>query len=423
MPERSGAGMKTVELGVDTKTDICNIRKDFPILSQKVHGKPLVYFDNAATTQKPLKVINAINKYYSAENSNVHRGVHFLSEAATEAYENVRAKVARFLNATDSSEIIFTSGATEGINLVANSYGRAFLKAGDEIIISTMEHHSNIVPWQMLCETIGAKLQIIPINDDGELLIEEYKKLINNKTKFISVTHMSNALGTINPVKQIISIAHEHGIPVLVDGAQAAPHMTVDVKELGCDFYVFSAHKLYGPTGIGALYGKNKHLSAMPPYKCGGDMIRSVTFERTTYNVVPYKFEAGTPNIAGVIGLGAAIDYIGEVGLPLIEAYEQELLKYAAASISNIKGIKIIGTAKEKGAILSFISDKAHPHDIGTILDLEGVAIRSGHHCAMPVMQRFGVPATARVSLSFYNTKEEVDIFINAMGRVLEVFS
>lgn len=412
--------MKTIDLP-HTVFDVMKIREDFPILESFVHGKPLVYFDNAATAQKPREVINAVEHYYSLENANVHRGVHWLSEHATQKYEETRKKIAKFLNISDPKEIIFTSGTTEGINLVAQSYGRTFLKVGDEIVISMMEHHSNIVPWQIVCESTGAKLRGIPINDDGELIIEEYIKLINNKTKFVSITQMSNALGTINNIKQIVAIAHEHNIPVLVDGAQSIPHMKVDVSDIGADFYVFSGHKLYGPTGIGVLYGRAEYLSVMPPYKAGGDMIKAVTFEKTVYNDLPYKFEAGTPNISGVIGLGSAIDYLEKINLHLAEKHEIELLHYASSALSSFKGIKIIGTAKEKGGIISFVLDRIHPHDIGTILDTEGVAIRTGHHCAMPVMQRFGVPATARVSFAFYNTKEEVDYFINAMEKVRQV--
>jgi len=402
--------------------DVERIRNDFPILKQQVHGKPLVYLDNAATSQKPQVVIDTVTQYYLAQNSNVHRGVHFLSEQATQAFEGARAKVARFLNASNAREVIFVRGATEGINLVAQSYGRTFIKAGDEILISAMEHHSNIVPWQMLCEQIGARLRVIPFNSDGELLLDEYEKLLNERTKFVAVVHVSNALGTINPIKQIIEMAHRRGIPVLVDGAQAVPHMRVDVQDLDCDFYAFSGHKLFGPTGIGVLYGKADLLEAMPPYQGGGDMISAVTFEKTHYNTLPYKFEAGTPDIAGVIGLGAAIDYVTEIGLEAVAAYEHELLAYATDALSAIKGVRIIGTAREKAGVLSFVLDGIHAHDIGTILDHEGIAIRAGHHCAMPVMQRFGVPATARASLAFHNTKEEVDALIRAIHKVIEVF-
>ena len=402
--------------------DVERIRNDFPILKQQVHGKPLVYLDNAATSQKPQVVIDTVTQYYLAQNSNVHRGIHFLSEQATQAFDGARVKVARFLNASNAREVIFVRGATEGINLVAQSYGRTFIKAGDEILISAMEHHSNIVPWQILCEQVGARLRVIPFNYDGELFLDEYERLLNERTKLVSVVHVSNALGTINPIKQIIEMAHRRGIPVLVDGAQAVPHMRVDVQDLNCDFYAFSGHKLFGPTGIGVLYGKADLLEAMPPYQGGGDMISAVTFEKTHYNTLPYKFEAGTPDIAGVIGLGAAIDYLSEVGLDAIAAYEHELLAYATDALSTIKAVRIVGTAREKAGVLSFVLDGIHAHDIGTILDHEGIAIRAGHHCAMPVMQRFGVPATARASLAFYNTREEVDALIRAIHKVIEVF-
>ena len=402
--------------------DVEKARGDFPILREKVHGKLLVYLDNAATSQKPQLVIETLQKYYSLENANIHRGIHFLSERATQAYEDARAKVRRFLNAAESREIIFVRGTTEAVNLVAQSYGRKFIGEEEEIILSAMEHHSNIVPWQILCEQVGARLRIIPMNDDGELLIDEYERLLSDKTKLVAVTHLSNALGTINPIKQIIQIAHRHGVPVLVDGAQAVPHLEVDVRDLDCDFYAFSGHKLYGPTGVGVLYGRASLLDAMPPYQGGGDMISSVTFEKTLYNVLPYKFEAGTPNIAGVIGLGAAIDYLSQVGLELVTAYERELLDYATETISTIAGVQIIGTAKEKAGVLSFVLDGVHAHDIGTILDREGIAIRTGHHCAMPVMQRFGVPATARASLAFYNTREEVDALVGAIHNVKRMF-
>jgi len=406
-----------------TAFDVERIREDFPILKRRVHGKPLIYLDNAATSQKPQVVIDAITRYYSSGNSNVHRGIHLLSEEATQAFEGARAKVARFLNASDAREIVFVRGTTEAINLVAQSYGRTSIRQGDEIIISAMEHHSNIVPWQILCEQTGARLRVIPINDDGELLMDEYGKLLNERTRFVSVVHVSNALGTINPVKQIIEMAHGQGVPVLLDGAQAAPHLPVDVRQLDCDFYVFSGHKLFGPTGIGVMYGKAHLLEAMPPYQGGGDMILSVTFEKTLYNVVPYKFEAGTPHIAGVIGLGAAIDYLEGIGLERIATYEQWLLRYATEAVSTIPGLRIIGTAKEKASILSFVLDGVHAHDVGTILDHEGIAIRTGHHCAMPVMQRFNVPATARASLAFYNTKEEIDALVRAIHKAKEMFT
>ncbi|MBI3909525.1 MAG: cysteine desulfurase [Armatimonadetes bacterium] len=399
------------------------VREDFPILSQKVRGKPLVYLDNAATSQKPQAVIEALQRYYAVENSNVHRGIHLLSEQATQAYEAARARVQRFVNAASTREIIFTRGTTESINLVAASYGRRHLQPGDEVIISWMEHHSNIVPWQMLCEEKGAILRVVPINDDGEFLLQEYEKLLNPRTRLVSVTHVSNALGTINPIGEIIAMAHRWDVPVLVDGAQAAPHLPVDVQALDCDFYAFSGHKLYGPTGIGVLYGKARLLDAMPPYQGGGDMIRSVTFEKTIYNALPYKFEAGTPNVAGAIGLGVAIEYLEQFGLENLAAYEHELLSYATPAISRIPGVRLIGTAREKTSVLSFVLDGVHPHDVGTILDREGIAIRTGHHCAQPVMDRFGVPATARASFAFYNTREEVDALVAGIHKVIEVFS
>ena len=398
------------------------VRKDFPILHQRIHDKPLVYLDNAATTQKPQSVIDALTRYYTAENANVHRGIHTLSEQATQAYEGVREKVQHFLNAAQTREIVFVRGATEAINLVAQSYGRTFLSAGDEIVISAMEHHSNIVPWQIMCEQVGAQLRVIPFTHTGELVLNEYERLLNERTKVVAVTHVSNALGTINPVKELIERAHARHIPVLVDGAQAAPHLPVDVQDLDCDFYTFSGHKLYGPTGIGVLYGKAALLERMPPYQGGGDMISVVTFEKTHYNTLPYKFEAGTPNIAGVIGLGAALDYIQELGLNRIAAYEAALLAYATNALEAIPGLQIIGTAQEKAGVISFVLDCAHPHDIGTILDREGVAIRAGHHCAMPVMQRFGVPATARASFACYNTYQEVDALVQGIHSVVEVF-
>jgi cysteine desulfurase/selenocysteine lyase len=406
-----------------TVFDVNRVRADFPILNQQVYGRPLVYLDNAATSQKPSVVIDALNDYYTKANANVHRGVHYLSQLATREYEEARHKVKCFLNAADTREIIFTRGTTESINLVASSYGRRFLKEGDEIIISAMEHHSNIVPWQLLCEQVGANLRVIPINDDGELMVDEFARLLGPRTRFVSLVHLSNALGTINPIKRVIELAHSQDVPVLVDGAQAAPHLKVDVRELDCDFYAFSGHKLCGPTGIGVLYGKAELLEAMPPYQGGGDMIASVSFEKTTYNALPYKFEAGTPHIAGVIGLGVAIDYLSELGLERITAYEKELLDYATELIGTVPGLRIIGTAREKASVLSFTIDNIHPHDIGTILDQEGIAIRAGHHCAQPVMKRFGVPATARASFAFYNTKEEVEALVGAIHRVIEVFS
>jgi cysteine desulfurase/selenocysteine lyase len=396
-------------------------RHHFPLLRQRVNGKALVYFDNAATSQKPQVVIDAIMRYYEEENSNIHRGVHFLSEQATQAYEGARVKVQRFLNAAQQREIVFVRGTTEGINLVAHSYGRRHVGPGDEVLISAMEHHSNIVPWQMLCEEKGASLRVIPINDAGEIILEEYERLLTPRTMIVGLVHVSNALGTINPVKSMIAMAHQKGIPVLVDGAQAVPHMKVDVQDLGCEFYAFSAHKTFGPTGVGVLYGKEALLEAMPPYQGGGDMIKSVTFAKTIYNNLPHKFEAGTPNIEGTIGLGAAIDYLNQMDMAGVEAFEHDLLEYATKAISAVPGVRIIGTAKEKAAVLSFVIEGIHPHDIGTILDNEGIAVRTGHHCAQPVMQRFGVNATVRASFAFYNTKEEVDTFIAALQTVREV--
>jgi len=410
--------------GVASFHDILRIagcRHHFPLLRQLVNGKPLVYFDNAATSQKPQVVIDAMVRYYETENSNIHRGVHYLSERATQAYEGVRTKVRDFMHAEDQREIVFVRGATEAINLVAHSFGRRYVHAGDEILVSEMEHHSNIVPWQILCEELGATLKVIPMNDRGELLVEEYERLLSEKTKIVAVTHVSNALGTVNPIKELVARAHARGIPFLVDGAQAVPHIRVDVQDLDCDFYAFSAHKMFGPTGVGVLYGKRKWLEEMPPYQGGGDMIKSVTFEKTTYNDLPYKFEAGTPNIGGGIGLGAAIDYLHEIDLNAIQQLEHDLLFYATEKILTIPGVRIIGTAQQKAGVLSFTMQGIHPHDIGTILDLEGVAIRTGHHCAQPVMKHFGVPATARASFALYNTKEEVDAFIKALHKVIEV--
>ena len=403
--------------------DVAKVKEDFPILNQTVNGHPLVYLDNAATSQKPQSVIDALVGYYSSDNSNVHRGVHTLSQRATDHYEEARSKIRRFINADDDREIIYVRGTTEGINLVAQTYGRENIQEGDEIIISTMEHHSNIVPWQMLCQERGAILKVAPIDDSGELLLDEYEALITSRTKLVSMVHVSNALGSIIPAKRVVEIAHAHGVPVLLDGAQAVAHAKVDVQDLDCDFYVFSGHKLYGPTGIGILYGKADLLEAMPPYQGGGEMIRSVTFEKTLYNVLPHKFEAGTPNIAGSIGLGAAVDYVDALGMERIGAYESGLLEYGTELLSRISSLKIIGTAQEKSGILSFVMDGIHPHDIGTILDAEGIAIRTGHHCAQPLMDRFGVPATARASLAFYNTREDLDALAQAIDRVIEVFS
>lgn len=414
--------MSTAETAARTSLDVQRLREDFPILRQTIHGKPLVYLDNAATTQKPRQVLDAIAHLYSSDYANIHRGVHQLSERSTKQYEDGRAKAQKFLGAADQKEIVFVRGATEGINLVAQTYGRVHVGAGDEILISAMEHHSNIVPWQMLCDEKAAFLRVAPIDDTGELLLDEFERLIGPRTRLIAVAHVSNALGTINPVRRIVDLAHSRGVPVLIDGAQAAPHMPVNVRELDCDFYVFSGHKLYGPTGIGILYGKARLLEEMPPYQGGGDMIRSVTFEKTTFNAVPYKFEAGTPDIAGVIGLSAAIDYVSRIGMENIANYESDLLSYATGKLSAIPGLRLIGRAKEKAAVLSFVLDGVHPHDVGTILDRQGIAVRTGHHCAQPVMERFGIPATARASLAFYNTREEIDALAAGIGRVKEIF-
>jgi cysteine desulfurase/selenocysteine lyase len=402
--------------------NVDSIREDFPILKLEVSGKPLVYLDNAASSQMPQQVIDRLVHYQRAEHANIHRAVHYLSETATREYEAARVKVQHFLGARESREIIFTRGTTEAINLVMHGYGRAFLKAGDEIILSSLEHHSNIVPWQMLANEKGVVLRVIPMNDAGELLQDEFRALFNERTKFLALTHVSNALGTVNPVKAMIAHAHAHGVAVLIDGAQAAPHHAVDVQDLDCDFYAFSAHKLCGPTGIGVLYGKAELLEKMQPYQGGGDMILSVTFEKTTYNTIPYKFEAGTPAIAATIGLGAAIDYLQGIGLDKIEAYERELLDYATLRMQSLPGVRLIGTAKHKAAVLSFEVAGVHPHDVGTILNDAGVAIRTGHHCAQPVMARFHVPATARASFAFYNTKGEVDKLIDGLLKVQEVF-
>jgi cysteine desulfurase / selenocysteine lyase len=398
------------------------IRRDFPILSTTVHGKPLVYLDNAASTQKPVLVIDTIKRYYLTENSNVHRGVHYLSELATKKYEAARVTVQRFLNAESEREIVFVRGATEAINLVAATFGRKNVREGDEVLITGLEHHSNIVPWQMLCEEKGAHLRVAPLSDDGEIVLEEFARLLSGKTKIVAISHVSNALGTVNPVKQMIEMAHQHGIPVLVDGAQAVPHMRSDVRELDADFYVFSSHKVFGPTGIGILYGKSNLLESMPPYQGGGDMIKSVTFEKTIFNDPPHKFEAGTPHIAGAIGLASAIDYMNLFEWDVIGRYEQILLRSIQNKLVAIQGLRIIGEAREKIGVVSFVLEGIHPHDIGTILDQEGIAIRTGHHCAQPVMQRYGIPATARASFAFYNTEEEVDILVRGIQKVKEVF-
>jgi cysteine desulfurase/selenocysteine lyase len=403
--------------------DVERIRRDFPILQQRVHGKPLVYLDNAATTQKPQIVIDTLTEYYTGYNANIHRGVHELSIRATEAYERARATVQRFIGADRPEEIVFTRGATEAINLVAQTYARAHVGQGDEIVISYMEHHSNIVPWQMLCEQTGARLRVAPISDSGVLRFDELEKLLGPRTKLVSIVHVSNALGTINPIREIVEAAHRRGIPVLVDGAQAVAHMHVDVRALDCDFYAISGHKVFGPTGIGVLYGRHDLLEQMPPYQGGGEMISSVTFEKTTYNKVPHKFEAGTPNIAGAIGLGAAIDYVSSVGLEQIAAYEHELLAYGTRRLSEIPEVRLVGTARDKASVVSFTVEDIHPHDVGSILDQEGVAIRAGHHCAQPVMERFNLPATVRASLSFYNTKAELDALAAGVRKVVEIFS
>ncbi len=414
--------MTSVTASEPAVLDVAGLRAQFPILAQTVGGKPLAYLDNAATTQKPRPVLDTLARYYAAGNANIHRGVHALSQDATEAYEAARGKVAAFLNAAEPAEIVFTRNATEGINLVAQTFGRSRLGAGDEVVISGMEHHSNIVPWQIVCGEKGAKLRVAPFSDAGELLVDELEALLGPRTRIVSLVHMSNSLGTVNPVRRVVELAHRRGIPVLVDGAQAAYHMPVDVQAIGCDFYVVTGHKLYGPTGIGALYGRRALLEAMPPYQGGGDMISSVTFERTTYNELPHRFEAGTPHIAGAIGLGAAVDFIAGVGFDAIVAHERRLLAYATEALSAVPGLRLVGTAPDKASILSFVLDGVHPHDIGTIVDAEGVAIRTGHHCTQPVMDRLGVPATARASLAMYNTTGEIDQLVAALGRVRELF-
>ncbi|MGA3239012.1 MAG: cysteine desulfurase [Bryobacteraceae bacterium] len=410
-------------LSLQTPFDVAKLREDFPVLKQLIHGKPLVYLDNAATAQKPQSVIDAIVKFYAVDCANIHRGVHELSQRSTKTYELTRAKVKKFLNARHQHEIIFVRGTTEGINLVTQTWGRRNVKAGDEIIVAGLEHHSNIVPWQMLCEETGALLRIIPIDDRGDLILDEYAKLLNPRTRMVAIGHVSNALGTINPVRKIIEMAHAAGALTLVDGAQAVPHMKVDVQALDADFYAFSGHKLFGPTGIGVLYGKADLLNAMPPYQGGGDMIRTVTFEKTTYNDLPYKFEAGTPDIAGGIGLGAAIDYVNHIGIDQIAAYEHELLLYGTEAVSQIPGLRIIGTAREKAAVISFVMEGIHPHDIGTVLDRMGIAVRTGHHCAQPVMDRYQIPATTRASFAFYNTTAEIDSLVAGLHKVKEIFS
>jgi cysteine desulfurase/selenocysteine lyase len=403
--------------------DVERIRADFPILQLRIDGKPLVYLDNAASSQMPRPVIDRLVRYQTMQHANINRAVHYLSETATSEYEAARRKLQRFINAREEREVIFTSGTTDAINLVMHGYGRKFIKTGDEIILTTLEHHSNIVPWQMLAEETGAKIRVVPINDAGELLIDEYEKLFNARTRFVGVMHVSNALGTINPVKQMIAFAHAHGVPVLVDGAQAVPHMQVDVQDLDCDFYAFSGHKLCGPTGIGVLYGKAALLEKMQPFKGGGDMILSVTFEKTTYNTIPHKFEAGTPPIAAAIGLGAAVGYLSAIGMDAIATHELDLLNYATEQMTRMPGVRIIGTAKNKASVISFTVDGVHPHDVGTLLNQEGVALRTGHHCAQPVMQRFKVPATSRASFAFYNTLAEIDALIAGIRSVQKVFA
>jgi cysteine desulfurase / selenocysteine lyase len=401
---------------------LAEIRKQFAILDEYVHNKPLVYLDNAATTQKPESVMLAMDEYYRHLNSNIHRGVHFLSEQATILYEGVREKVRSYINAATSKEVVFVRGTTEAINLVADSFGRAFVKAGDEVLISGMEHHSNIVPWQLLCERTGASLKVAPIDDRGDIIVEEFERLLNVRTRIVGLAHVSNALGTVNPVKHLVDMAHRRGIPVLVDGAQAAPHLRIDVRDLDCDFYALSAHKMYGPTGIGVLYGKQKLLESMPPYQGGGDMIRSVTFEKTVFNDLPYKFEAGTPSIAEGIGFGAALDFLATLDWNAVSKHEHALLTAATDALSEIQGVRIIGTAKEKTGVVSFVMDDVHPHDIGTILDQEGIAVRTGHHCAQPVMLRYGIPATVRASFAIYNTHQEIEALVHGISRVKEVF-
>ncbi len=402
--------------------DVARVREDFPILAEQVHGKTLVYLDNANTTQKPKPVLDALQHYYEHDNANIHRATHLLSERATKAYEGARERVRRFINARETAEVVYTRGCTDGLNLVAQSFARPRLKPGDEILVSWMEHHSNIVPWQMVAEQTGARLKVVPITDDGVLMLDEYDRLLSDRTRLVSIIHVSNALGTITPIETIIAKAHARNIPVMVDGAQAAPHLPVDVQALDCEFYAFSAHKMYGPTGIGALYGKRALLESMPPYQGGGDMIASVTFEKTTYNELPHKFEAGTPNIAGVVGFGAAVDYLRQFDMHAIAAHEHDLLTHATEAVGTIPGVRIIGQAPQKAGVLSFVLDGVHPHDIGTILDREGVAIRTGQHCAQPVMDRYGVPATARASFAIYNTHDEIDVLARAVRKVKEMF-
>ena len=416
------SSLQTPQFELTSGYDVERVRRAFPILAQRIYGKPLVYLDSAATSQKPQAVIEAMSRFFLEENANVHRGVHYLSVRATEAYEQARAKVQGFLNAEQVEEIVFVRGTTEAVNLVAQTYGKVHVHAGDEVLISAMEHHSNIVPWQMLCEQTGARLRVVPINDAGELRLDELERLIGPKTRLVAVTHVSNVLGTVNPIGRIVELAHARGARVLVDGAQAAPHLKIDVRALGCDFYALSGHKMYGPTGIGVLYGRRELLEAMPPYQGGGDMILSVSFEKTLYNKPPYRFEAGTPNMAGAIGLGAAIDFLGELGAQAIAVHEQAVLAYAQQALAAVPGLRLIGTAQDKVGVLSFVLDGIHPHDIGTILDREGVAIRTGHHCAQPLMQRFGLAATARASLGCYSSEQDIDALLAGLAKVQELF-
>ena len=406
----------------DDSFDVARVREDFPVLTEEVHGKPLAYLDNAATAQKPRAVVQRLARYYETENSNIHRGVHRLSEKATQAYEDARGTVRRFVNAAEDREVVFVRGATEAINLVARCYGGARLQAGDEVVISAMEHHSNIVPWQLVCQEKGARLRVVPIDDRGDMVLEEYHRLLGPKTRMVALPHVSNALGTVNPVKELIRAAHGVGAPVLIDGAQGAPHAVVDVRDLDCDFYAFSGHKLYGPTGVGVLYGKADLLEAMPPYQGGGDMILSVSFEKTEYNVLPYKFEAGTPHIAGVIGLGAAVEYLEALGLDAVAAHEDRLLAHALERLARTPGVRFVGTPERRASLVSFLLDGVHAHDVGTILDREGVAVRAGHHCAMPVMERYGVPATVRASFACYNTETEVDALADGLEKAGRIF-
>ena len=415
--------LQTTERGrSDESFDVARVREDFPVLAERVHGKPLAYLDNAATAQKPQAVLHRLARYYETENSNIHRGVHRLSEKATQAYEDARGTLRRFVNAAEDREIVFVRGATEAINLVARCYGGARLQPGDEVVVSAMEHHSNIVPWQIVCRETGARLRVVPIDDRGDMVLDEYHRLLGPRTRMVALPHVSNALGTVNPVRELVRAAHGVGAPVLIDGAQGAPHAVVDVQDLDCDFYAFSGHKLYGPTGVGVLYGKADLLEAMPPYQGGGDMILSVSFEKTEYNVLPYKFEAGTPHIAGVVGLGAAVDYLDALGLDAVAAHEDRLLTYAVERLTRTPGVRFIGTPKRRASLVSFVFDGVHAHDVGTILDREGVAVRTGHHCAMPVMERYGVPATVRASFGCYNTETEVDALADGLEKAGRIF-